>query len=82
MKEMFDMVQAGIKMKNLRKSINKTAEAVADDLGISISSYNKYEQGIRTPRDEIKERIANYYNSSIASIFIQTNITNSDNDLN
>lgn len=82
MKEMFDMVQAGIKMKNLRKSINKTAEAVADDLGISISSYNKYEQGIRTPRDEIKERIANYYNSSIASIFIQTNITNSDNGLN
>lgn len=82
MKEMFDMVQAGIKMKKLRKSINKTAEAVADDLGISISSYNKYEQGIRTPRDEIKERIANYYNSSIASIFIQSNITNSDNSLN
>jgi len=42
---------------------------VAEALGISVSALSMYEQGQRVPRDEIKVRIANYYNVSIPSIF-------------
>lgn len=66
---MFDMIKAGEKIKELRKKKGYTPEKVAKDIGVSVSSYNKYEQGRRKPRDEIKEKIANYYNESIGSIF-------------
>lgn len=47
----------------------KTKAEVADALGISRSSYEKYERGERIPRDEIKKRIAEYYNSTVQHIF-------------
>ena len=66
---MFDMIKAGQKIKSLRESSNLTPEKVAFDIGISISSYKKYEAGVRVPRDEIKEKIANYFNRSVGFIF-------------
>jgi transcriptional regulator with XRE-family HTH domain len=47
----------------------KSREEVAKDLGVSTSALTKYERGERTPRDQIKVKIAEYYNSSVASIF-------------
>lgn len=47
----------------------KTQEQVARDLGVSLSAYVKYENGIRVPRDDIKKRIATYYNSTVQDIF-------------
>lgn len=66
---MFDMKKTGQKLKTLREKNGKTLEEVANDLGVTVSSYRKYEAGIRTPRDELKERIANYFNRSVAFIF-------------
>ena len=66
---MFDMIKAGQKIKSLRESSNLTPEKVDFDVEISISSYKKYEAGVRVPRDEIKEKIANYFNRSVGFIF-------------
>jgi len=48
---------------------NKSQKEVADALGISVSALSMYENGDRIPRDNIKIRIANYYNKSISDIF-------------
>lgn len=66
---LFDMKKSGQRIKALREKNGKTLEEVANDLGITVSSYRKYEAGIRIPRDELKERIANYFNRSVAFIF-------------
>lgn len=57
----------GNKLRELRGT--KSQEQVAEDLDISFSSYAKYEQGIRVPRDEVKIRIAQYYKKTVQSIF-------------
>lgn len=48
---------------------NKTQKKVADDIGISQSTYAMYETGKRVPSDEKKKRIADYYKKSVQSIF-------------
>lgn len=55
------------KLRKLRAK--KTQEQVAQDLDVSLSAYVKYENGIRVPRDDIKRRIATYYNSTVQDIF-------------
>lgn len=47
----------------------KTRERVAADIGVSVSAIAMYERGERIPRDEVKVRIANYYNTSVEAIF-------------
>lgn len=57
----------GQKMRELRGI--RTKERVASDLGISYSSYVKYERDERRPGDEIKVRIAKYFGKSVEYIF-------------
>lgn len=47
----------------------KTQQQVANDLGLTVSAIGMYERGERIPRDEIKARIAIYYNCSVEDIF-------------
>lgn len=47
----------------------KSREVVANAIGISVSALAMYEQGERVPRDDIKVRLANYYNRSVNFIF-------------
>lgn len=47
----------------------KTREEVANTLKISVSALAMYELGKRTPRDEVKIRIAKYYKKSVQNIF-------------
>ena len=49
---------------------NRTQEEVAKALGISVSALSMYESGKRVPRDEIKVRMANYYDISLESLFL------------
>lgn len=42
---------------------------VAKALGISASALSMYETGQRVPRDEIKIRLARYYDRTVDSIF-------------
>lgn len=47
----------------------KPREQVAVDLDISYSAIVSYEAGDRVPRDEIKIKLANYYNVRVEEIF-------------
>ncbi len=55
------------KLKNLRG--NKTQEQIANEIGITKSSWAMYERGERVPRDEIKIKIAQYFKKSVEDIF-------------
>ncbi len=58
---------AGEKMRTLRGK--KSKRKVAEELGISFSSYTKYERNERIPRDDIKIKIAKYFRTSVQDIF-------------
>lgn len=47
----------------------RTRQQVADAVGVSHSAILMYEYGYRVPKDEIKIRIANYYQVSVQDLF-------------
>lgn len=47
----------------------KTQEEVAKAIDISVSALSMYERGERIPRDNIKIRIASYYQQPVHVIF-------------
>jgi len=49
----------------------RTQKEVAESLGISISALCMYEIGQRIPRDEVKIKIAKYYEKSVQDIFFK-----------
>lgn len=57
----------GMKLRALRG--NKSQKVTAAELKISKSALAMYEQDRRVPRDEIKVRIAQYFNVPVADIF-------------
>lgn len=59
------------KLINLRGAKNQ--DEVAKAIGISSSALSMYENGERIPRDEIKIRLAEYYDSSVEEIFFNEN---------
>lgn len=60
-------MSVGEKLKELRG--DKSQETIANEIGITKSSWAMCERGERTPRDGIKIRIANYFNESVQEIF-------------
>lgn len=48
---------------------DKSQSEVASAVGVSPSAIAMYESGQRIPRDEIKIRLADYYEVSVADIF-------------
>lgn len=44
-------------------------EETAHAIGISVSALQMYENAQRVPKDEIKIRIANYYEKTVQEIF-------------
>lgn len=49
----------------------KTQAEVASAVGISPSALSMYETGDRTPRDEVKVALCNYYHISVQELFYQ-----------
>jgi DNA-binding XRE family transcriptional regulator len=47
----------------------KPRRVVAEDIGISESALTAYEMGARVPRDEIKIKLADYYDTTVEAIF-------------
>lgn len=58
---------AGEKMRKLRG--NRSQDEVAKALGISYSSYSKYERDERVPRDKMKKKIASFFKTNVVDIF-------------
>ena len=50
---------------------DKTRDIVAKACGISKSALAMYELGERIPRDEIKIKLAEYYNTTVEAIFFK-----------
>ncbi len=59
--------EIGKKLQDLRGDRNQ--EEVAKACGISPAAVGMYERGERIPRDEIKIRLARYYNVSVEELF-------------
>ena len=53
-----------IKLKELRKLKNVSQKEVASAIGITLSAYSNYEQGIREPSNDILKKICKYYGVS------------------
>ena len=48
---------------------NRSQTEVANACGISLSAIGMYERGERIPRDEIKIKLAHFYNVTVEEIF-------------
>ena len=57
----------GEKLKELRG--DKSQKTVSEDIGVLQSTYCMYETGQRTPSDEVKIKIANYFGKTVQEIF-------------
>ena len=53
---------------------SKQQKAAAKELGITQSALAMYESGERMPRDEIKERIAAYYGTTVGALFFNEKV--------
>lgn len=53
------------RLKLLRENIGLNQKEMAKELNMSYTTYNNYENGIRTPDIEILKYIANYFNCTI-----------------
>lgn len=62
-----DKVALGKKLRKLRGE--RPQKAVADGVGVLQSTYSMYENGQRVPSDDVKERIALYFNDTVQNIF-------------
>lgn len=56
-------------MAELRNALGKTQQEVANDLGITQSSYAMIEGGHRHPRKDMQKKIADYYNTTVDELF-------------
>lgn len=63
----------GQRIAALRAKAQKTGDEVAEACSISRSALTMYETGARIPRDEIKIRLANYFNVSVEELFFTNN---------
>ncbi|MDG2979645.1 helix-turn-helix transcriptional regulator [Latilactobacillus curvatus] len=53
-----------VRLKELRKEMNKTQEQVAQSVGITRPAYTAYESGKRQPDFEMLKKLAEYFNVS------------------
>lgn len=47
----------------------KTRKEVAESVGITERALQSYELGERIPRDDVKQRLAEYYHRTVGHIF-------------
>lgn len=64
-----DKIKAGKRLKKLRLDRMETLATVAQAVEITVQALSLYEKGLRIPRDEIKLKLANYFNTTVDAIF-------------
>lgn len=62
-----DAQTIGERLRTLRGS--RTQREVGDAIGVTAMAISFYERGERVPRDEIKIKLAKFYNRSVSYIF-------------
>ena len=63
----------GSKLRELRGG--RSREEIAGAVNVSVSALAMYENEERSPRDEIKLRLANFFDKSVQEIFFTQNVT-------
>lgn len=53
---------------------DRTQSQIANEIGITKSSWAMYERGERIPRDEIKIKIAKFFGKTVEEIFFGHNV--------
>ena len=56
-------------LRGLREARSESLSAAAEGIGITKSALAMYERGERTPRDEVKVKIALYYGKTVQELF-------------
>ena len=67
-----DAKAIGKKLVHLRAG--KSREEVCSALGLSVSTLQMYENGKRIPQDDIKIRIAKYYETTVGGLFFSEKV--------
>lgn len=57
------------KLLQLRKNKGVSREDLAEVIGVSVSAVAMYEIGERIPRDDIKIKLAEYFDTTVGSLF-------------
>ena len=66
------MIEVGKRLKALRESIGISQVKMAEAIGSTQSSVNRYENGQSTPPVELFRRYADYFDVSLDYIFART----------
>ena len=64
---MLDRLEVGKRLRALRGK--RTLDEVAKALGVTSMAVSLWERGERIPNDDIKIKIAAYYNTTVTAIF-------------
>lgn len=67
MKYSVNAEENGKRLRELRG--NRSAQEVADAVGISVNLYYMYERGERNPSDKIKVLLAGYFKTTVQHLF-------------
>ena len=59
------------RLRILRRKKGVSVEEMSNHLSISRSAVCMYEAGNRIPRDEVKIKIAKYFNKTVSEIFFE-----------
>lgn len=65
------ILKSKVAEKLVKLRANRPREEVAGAIKTSVSALQMYENGQRTPKDEIKIRLANYYGVSVQYLFFE-----------
>lgn len=64
-----DMLDMASKLRRLRREKGESQAETAAAIGITKAAYSMYETGKRSPRDPVKELLAEHFKKSIEYIF-------------
>lgn len=62
-------VAVGHRLRKAREAIGVSKRFAARKVGVSYSSMCQYEYGLRSPGDEVKIRIADFYEVPVQQLF-------------
>lgn len=61
----------GSRLKNLRQEKGLTQKEVSESLSLRLSTYQKYEEGVRRPSDSVKVQLADFFEVSVQYLFFE-----------
>ncbi len=61
---MYDKIGCGKRLKKLRESLDKTQQEVANEIGVSVDTIRKIEQGKRLPSVVVIDLFREHYNTT------------------